>query len=150
MPKQNTNRVSVRDIDDAIFRPNSPVKGENIDQNFMEEPEREVICFTIYGKQDRMTSTGYPLLEDEENPDVLAKIVTINDNYPRYMVKRDSNGRLFNPLGIEEGNHNKFIHKAGKEQFEFKSVPKIAFDYYVHFLSTKNLAHLRTAEREIF
>lgn len=150
MQKQNTNRVSARDLEGAIFRPNNEVNEENTDRDFMEPLEREVICFTIIGKQDYISRLDQPVLEDENHLDVFAKIVVVNQGNPKYLVKRDSNGRLFNPLGIDEGNHNKFIHSAGKDQYEFRSVNKKSFDHYVRFLSTKNLSHLRTAEQEIF
>lgn len=146
----NKNRVSVRDIDSAIFRPSNNVKDPNIDNNFMEELDRDTVCFTIFGKHDYLDGNGMPIIDDEDNLNVLAKIVVINNGYPKYMIKRDSNGRLFNPLGIDEGGHNKFIHHAGKEQYEFRSVNKNAFSYYIQFLKTKNMAHLRTAEREVF
>lgn len=125
-------------------------KDSSIDQNFIEEINRETLCFTIFGKHDALSQDGNPVIEDEDSPEVLAKIVWVNDGYPRYMVKRDSNGRLFNPLGMDEGRHNKFLHHAGREQYEFRSVNKRAFDHYLYFLKTKNLSHLRTAEREIF
>lgn len=150
MQKQNSNRVSARDLDGAIFRPDNQNKDSGKDQNFMEDLDREIICFTIYGKHDRLSEDGYPIIDDEDDRDVLAKIVVVNEGYPRYMVKRDSNGRLFNPLGMDEGRHNKFLHHAGKEQYEFRSVNSKAFDHYLYFLKTKNLSHLRTAEREIF
>lgn len=150
MQKRNTNRVSTRDMNDAIFRPQNQNKDSSVDQNFMEEVNRDILCYTIFGKHDSLDANGSPLIEDEDDPDVLAKIIWINDGYPKYMVKRDSNGRLFNPLGIDEGRHNKFLHHAGKDQYEFRSVNRSAFTYYLRFLTTKNLSHLRTAEREIF
>ena len=150
MQKKNTSRISSRDLDSSIFRPMNQNKDSSIDQNFIEEIDRDTMCFTMFGKHDGLTDDGMPFLNDEDDPDVLAKVVVVNDGYPKYMVKRDSNGKLFNPLGMDEGRHNKFLHHAGKGQYEFRSVNRRAFDSYLQFLKTKNLAHLRTAEREIF
>jgi hypothetical protein len=140
----------VRDLDDAIFKPHNQNKDSSVDQNFIEEIDREVVCFTMFGKHDSLADDGSPLINDEDDPNALAKIIWINDGYPKYMIRRDSNGRLFNPLGMDEGRHNKFLHHAGKDQYEFRSVNRNAFDHYLYFLKTKNLSHLRTAEREIF
>lgn len=152
MSNKNTKNVRVRDWQQAIFRPQSPenVKQANVDTDVGKELEREVMCFTVLGKHDYLNNSEDPMMHDESNKDVLAKIVTVNEGNPRYLIKRDSNGRLFNPLGMDEGRHNKFLHHAGKDQYEFRGVNRKAFDFYLQFLKTKNLAHLRTAEREVF
>lgn len=144
------NRVTHKDMAKSIVTTKAAVPGGYTDRNFGREPKRETLCFTMFGKHEYLNDDSNPVVEDENNTDVLAKVVVVNNGNPRYLIRRDSNGRFFNPLGIDEGKHLKFIHQAGKEQFEFRAVNKSVFDSYLSFLRTKNVAHLRTAEREGF
>ena len=48
-----------------------------------------------------------------------------------------------------EGKANKFVAKLGKKEFEFKEVNYKIFEMYIKFLSTKNIAWLNNAEREL-
>ena len=146
-----TIRVRPKEVSEAIWRPRAEVKGDNTHTAIPGQVlDRVTECFTMLGKQETLDFNGYPQVEDEEHKDVLAKIVIINAGTPSYMIKRDAHGRFFNPMGIDEGRHNKFIHRAGKDKYEFKSVSSKTFRFYIDFLKTKNLAHLRNAERENF
>lgn len=160
MPQNKKNPLSSRvrphEIEDAVYRPNVNVHGDSIDHNIGQAIDRDTQCFCLFGKHEALDGQGYPILLDDEEDlaedkqDVLAKIVVVNENTPKYMIRTDSNGRFFNPLGMDEGNHNKFIHRAGKDLYQFKSVNKRAFRFYLDFLRTKNTAHHRNAERESF
>lgn len=150
MPKDNTKRVRSRDIEDAIFKPSAEEDERNSVTDFKDfTVDRSVAAYTMLGKHEYMDDDNCPRVESEDSDETLAKTIFINGN-TRYLVKRDSSGKLFNPLGIDEGRHNKFLHHAGKDEFEFRPVNKKAFVFYLQFLKTKNLAHLRTAEREVF
>jgi hypothetical protein len=48
-----------------------------------------------------------------------------------------------------EGQNNKFLSKIGREEWQFKEVNEKIFDLYLNFLSTKNIAWLNNAEREL-
>lgn len=105
--------------------------------------------FTVLGDHEFLDDLGRPRM-DAENNKVLAKTST-TDNYPtRYYVKAGTYGKLFNPIGLySEGRQTKFLSKIGRKEYEFKEVNQRVFDYYVQFLTTKNLAWLNNAEREL-
>jgi hypothetical protein len=81
---------------------------------------------------------------------VVAKTST-TDNLPtRYYIKVGTYGKIYNPIGLySEGQNTKFLSKIGRKQFEFKEVNQRVFDFYINFLSTKNMAWLNNAEREL-
>ena len=151
--------VRPKDIEEAIFRPNASVEGEPVDTTFdiLKEDDREVWVYTILGKHDFIDEDDNPVLGDEsedyeaeDRPNAFAKKVSINGGQWRYSVRRSSNGRMLNPIGQDEGRHNKELHHAGRKELEFHSVNARAFKFYLAFLRTKNLANLRNAERETF
>jgi hypothetical protein len=104
--------------------------------------------YTILGSHDFIDNNNRPQIKTE-NKNVMAKCTTKN-NSKKYYVKVGAYGRIFNPMGMfSEGNNEKFVAKTGKKQFEFKEVNQKIFDLYLNFLSTKNLAWLNNAEREM-
>lgn len=109
---------------------------------------RIVECFTILGSQEYFDDNQHPRLDDEEK--ALAKSVSVENNPPRYYIKVGTYGRIYNPIGLySEGHSEKFLAKIGRKQFEYKEVNKKIFDMYISFLTTKNLAWLNNAEREM-
>ena len=147
--KPKRGRVQSKDLEESMFTPNPKVKGGIVDRNFREPLEREVICYTLFGKHDGLLD-DMPILEDEADKDVFAKIVNVNHGHPKYLIKTDSNKRFFNPLGMKEGKQDKVGHRAGKKEYEFVKVGHRAFKFYLDFLRTKNVANLYNAEREAF
>lgn len=110
--------------------------------------QRDVECFTILGQQDYLDSDNRPKLKDETK--CLAKSVTIDNRPTKYYIRVGTYGKVYNPIGLySEGHSEKFLSKMGKKQFEFKEVNKTIFDYYIKFLTTKNIAWLNHAEREM-
>jgi hypothetical protein len=104
--------------------------------------------YTLLGKHDFVDENQNPRAKTE-NKNVVAKSIS-KDNKDRFLIKIGTYGKIFNPIGLfSEGNNQKFISKIGKKQFEFKEVNKKVFDMYVRFLTTKNLAWLNNAEREM-
>ena len=80
---------------------------------------------------------------------MLAKCIA-KSNTKKYFIKVGTYGKIFNPMGMfSEGKNEKFIAKIGKKEFNFKEVNQKIFDLYLNFLSTKNLAWLNNAEREM-
>lgn len=113
-----------------------------------EKTERTVECFTVLGSQDYFDENDRPRLDDEDK--ALAKSVTIDNRPPKYYIKIGTYGKIYNPIGLySEGHSEKFLAKIGRKQFEYKEVNKKIFDLYVSFLTTKNLAWLNNAEREM-
>ena len=117
-------------------------------QNNTQKETRIVECYTVLGSQEYFDDNNKPRLNDEEK--ALAKCVYIGDKPPRFYVKVGEYGKIFNPIGLySEGKSEKFLAKIGRKQFEYKEVNQTVFDMYVTFLSTKNLAWLNNAEREL-
>lgn len=150
-------RESVRNAE--VYKPAGKVQQEPIFpvQHAGEVLDREAICYTMLGKHDMVDENNYPIVLDEseellaEDREItFAKKVRVMGRAWRYFIRRASNGRLLNPIGIDEGRHNKQLHHAGRAESEYHEVNERVFMFYVNFLRSKNLAHLRNAEREAF
>lgn len=122
--------------ENCIFEPNAaPVPTE---------PTLAEQFFTILGSHDYLDDLNRPRTS-VENKNTLAKIVN-----QKCYIKTGLYGKIYNPMGMfSEGKNEKFIAKIGKKAYEFKQVNQKIFDMYVNFLSTKNLAWLNNAEREL-
>jgi len=94
---------------------------------------------------------------DVNSKECLAKAVTTPEaaGDTKYFIKRATMGaeagRIFNPHSpnFSDYGSNRFWSEIGRAQYEFKPATKAAFELYLHFLTTGNLASLRQAEREI-
>lgn len=118
-------------------------------QNNSKQPNKIYQYFTILGDHEFLDDNGNPRTKEENNK-VVAKSVTTDSHPPRYYVKVGTYGKLYNPIGLySEGQNAKFLSKIGRKQFEFKEVNQKIFDLYINFLTTKNLAWLNNAEREM-
>lgn len=150
--------MRIGDAENAIHHPNSNVKIQGDEPNKNSGlPVRDVIVYTSFGKHDYLDGDDNPIVADdseefvaEDRPLAFAKEVSVDGRNSSYHVKRASNGRFFDPWGIDEGRHNKQLHHTGKTEFEYHSVNKRSFTFYVAFLRTHNPAQLRNAERENF
>lgn len=105
--------------------------------------------YTILGDHDYVDSLNRPRA-NEENTKVVAKTSTTDKKPTRYYIKVGTYGKIYNPIGLySEGQNTKFLSKIGRKQFEFKEVNQKIFDLYINFLTTKNIAWLNNAEREL-
>lgn len=110
--------------------------------------QRDVECFTVLGSQEYFDDQNRPRIDDEDK--ALAKSVSIDNRPPKYYIKVGTYGKVYNPIGLyTEGHSEKFLAKIGRKQFEYKEVNQKIFDMYINFLTTKNLAWLNNAEREM-
>jgi hypothetical protein len=111
--------------------------------------EKTYEYFTILGDHDYLDDNNRPRV-DTENNKVVAKTSTTDNKPTRYYIKVGTYGKIFNPIGLfSEGQNTKFLSKIGRKQFEFKEVNQRVFEFYTNFLSTKNIAWLNNAEREL-
>lgn len=118
-------------------------------QNNTTPPEKNYEYFTILGDHDYVDENDRPRASTENNK-VVAKTSSTDNKPTRYYIKVGTYGKIYNPIGLfSEGNNTKFLSKIGRKQFEFKEVNQRVFDFYVQFLSTKNMAWLNNAEREL-
>lgn len=115
-------------------------------QSVVNESENQY--YTILGDHDFIDSNNKPQAKNQTNK-VLAKSITKNGS-SKFYIKVGTYGKIFNPMGLfSEGKNEKFVAKIGKKEFEFKEVNQKVFDLYLNFLSTKNMAWLNNAEREL-
>lgn len=118
-------------------------------QQNIDPPNKVYTYYTILGDHDFLDENGKPRAEEENNK-VVAKSVTTDNKPTRYYIKVGTYGKIYNPIGLySEGNNTKFLSKIGRKQFEFKEVNNQIFDLYLNFLTTKNIAWLNNAEREL-
>jgi hypothetical protein len=112
------------------------------------ETSKQTLYYTIVGKQTGFDEDNNPTVESDTS-DVLAKKI-ISDAKSRFYIKIGPFGKIYNPIGIfSEGRGNKYLKKAGKEEWPFEEVNNRVFNLYLSFLRTKNQAHLNMAEREL-
>jgi len=127
--------------ENCIFTPNQNSKTKVAN-------ESDIQYFTILGDHDFIDSNNRPQAK-EESKNVVAKSINKNGIHKLY-IKVGTYGKIFNPMGLfSEGKSQKFIAKIGRKEFEFKEVNPKIFDLYLNFLSTKNIAWLNNAEREM-
>jgi hypothetical protein len=108
-----------------------------------------VELYTLMDNHDFIDETDNPRAK-QDNHKVLAKKFFREDGTIKFMIKRDSSGKLFNPLSIYGDNPSRaanFLDKTCKD-FKFRTVNMKIFEHYVNFLRTKNLSWLYNAERE--
>jgi hypothetical protein len=123
-----------------IFKPKDNV--ESIQQ------ERATSYYTIFGQHDFIDSSNRPRVKTDSS-DVFAKLIA-NQSGRKFFIKIGTYGKVFNPIGMySEGQNNKFLSKIGRQEWQFKEVNEKTFDLYLNFLSTKNIAWLSNAEREL-
>jgi hypothetical protein len=116
--------------------------------NNTDDETRTVECFTVLGQHEYLDDEKRPKIGNEDK--ALAKSVQVGSRPTRYYIKVGTYGKIFNPMGLyTEGHSEKFLAKIGRKQFEYKEVNQKIFDLYLNFLSTKNLAWLNNAEREL-
>lgn len=84
-----------------------------------------------------------------EGNEICAKIVHRANGSKKYMIRLDSNGKLYNPVsiyGIEK--NNTFLDRVCRSNQRFKEVSEKVINLYIGFLTNKNIALLTNAERE--
>ncbi len=120
----------------------------NKQKSIEEHSETTNAYYTILGDHEFIDKDNRPR-SNTESRSVVAKSISKN-NSNKFYIKIGTYGKIFNPMGLfSEGKNEKFIAKIGKKEFEFKEVNQKVFDLYLNFLSTKNLAWLNNAEREL-
>jgi hypothetical protein len=89
------------------------------------------------------------MIKNSDSKNIFAKKVIRKNGTKKYLVKNDSNGKLCNPLSIYGQEQEKsFLNRVCRSNNKFVEVNQKTFDWYVKFLSSKNVAWLNNAERE--
>jgi hypothetical protein len=119
-----------------------------IDSTKNKKELREVVVYTILGSQDKLQNRLPVLLGPEADKQNIAyaKKNTVNDK-STYYVKVDNFGHLYNPITADRQTSLKT--KLLKETLsKFIRVSEQCFNYYLEFLKTKNVLHLKFASQE--
>jgi len=106
--------------------------------------------YCIRGEEDFIDSNNNPRCNSENNDKVLAKKIVRDDGIIKYTIKLDNNGKIFNPMSIYGATKiSSFLDRVCRAQNKYKEVNLKAFNMYLSFLKTKNIAWLNNAEREM-
>lgn len=105
--------------------------------------------YCMSGNEDYMDENNLPRLKNDGKL-VLAKRIDKTDAQPQFFVKISNQNKLFNPLGagLEDKSYS-IVDNVCRPADKFKSVNLTVFNMYLNFLSSKNIAWLNKAEREI-
>jgi len=124
-------------MDNFIFNPTNKID-ETIVNNY---------CLTGY--EDFIDSDGFPQINTESNK-VLAKKITKTGSSPQFYIKISNQNKLFNPLdgGLEDRAYS-IVDNVCRPSDKFKAVNQQVFILYLSFLTSKNIAWLNKAEREM-
>lgn len=124
-------------MDSFIFNPTSKID-ETVVQNY---------C--LIGYEEFIDDDGFPRLTKESNK-ILAKKITKTGSSPQFYIKISNQNKLFNPLegGLEDRAYS-IVDNVCRPSDKFKPVNQRVFGLYLSFLSSKNIAWLNKAEREM-
>jgi hypothetical protein len=107
--------------------------------------------YGLIGTHDLLDDNGYPVLTNNSSPNkVLAySVKKVNGDY-KYMIRINHEKKLYNPLSIygTDKSYN-LLSNIARSNILYKEVNSTAFDLYLKFLASKNIAWLNKAEREI-
>jgi hypothetical protein len=124
-------------MDDFIF---------TIDENKQDTSEYKFYC--LVGDEDFLDLSGNPMTKTDNNK-VLAKKITKTNNASQYFIRLATNNKLYNPISqVGEDKSTSIIDNTCRPTNRFTAVNQTVFDYYLQFLSSKNLLWLNKAERE--
>lgn len=93
---------------------------------------------------DFMDDKGYPQKKSDSR-EVTAKKIIKQDGSYQYLIRLDTNGKLYNPISIYDDNVSK---RPYRNNDRFQNVNLKTFEYYINFLKTKNISWFNNAERE--
>lgn len=108
------------------------------------------VYYTMYGEHEALDELGNPIVTEPNKSKALAyKTQKVNGDH-RYMIRTNYSKKLYNPLSIY-GKDKSFnlLDNITRSNIEYKEVNSNAFAFYLKFLSSKNIAWLNKAEREI-
>jgi hypothetical protein len=124
---------------------------KNSESEVEQSADNTTLLYAFYGKHDWLDDDGFPRLANDsfDSSQVHAKLMNTKSR-KKYYIRTGKYGKPFNPIGLySEGTEYKQRNHTGKPAWDLKPVAKKAFEFYINFLKTKNIAWLRNAEREL-
>ena len=127
----------------ALYQPNNIYKNKgDVKEDLLQQE-----FFTIAGNEE-FTLQETPRRHKEDNQ-VYAKRLQRKDGTYKLTIRTGTDGKLYNPMSIYgEEKKSTLLDNICKSNEKFRTVNPKAFDLYVQFLASKNLAYLYNAERE--
>lgn len=127
-----------------FHQPNNIYKQDlDIDDNALIEE-----YYTLLGEEDFIKDNKS--MRNHDDSKVYAKRIQRKDGSFKNLIRLTSNSKLYNPLSIYgQEKANAFLDRTCKSNNKFKTVNDKAFNWYLQFLSTKNISWLYNAEREV-
>jgi hypothetical protein len=112
------------------------------------KPTQDNQYYTLVGQEDFIDNENNPRIEKDDNR-VLAKKTL--QNKLKYLIKLDNAGKFYNPLSpVSSIRPIKILQTISLYDNRFKEVNQTAFNMYLNFLRSKNIAWINNAEREVF
>jgi hypothetical protein len=104
--------------------------------------------YTVVGQEEFLEGDNPRRHNDDSH--VYAKKIQKKDGTYKTMIRVANNGKLYNPVAIYgEEKSNNFLERVCRANDKFRPVNNKAFEWYIKFLSTKNMAWFYNAEREV-
>jgi hypothetical protein len=123
---------------DNIYKREMNINDEDLTSTF----------YTLSGQEDEIIDDKP--IKSTESEEVYAKVLQKKDGSYKHMIRTSADGKLYNPVSIYgQEKTNGFLDRICRSNDKFKKVNEKAFNWYVQFLSTKNLSWFHNAEREI-
>lgn len=117
-----------------------------IDHNKQDTTDYKFYC--LVGDEDHIDTNGNPMLTADSNKVLAKKIIKINSPL-QYFIRLSTNNKLYNPISqLGEDKSSSIVDNTCRPTNRFTPVSPAVFEYYLQFLSSKNLLWLNKAERE--
>lgn len=130
-------------------KPKKPEENNFIfSQKQSSKPTQDNQYYTLVGQEDFIDDENNPRLKQDDNR-VLAKKTL--QNKLKYLIKLDNAGKFYNPMSpVSSVKPIKILQTISISDTRFKEVNQTAFNMYLNFLRSKNIAWINNAEREVF
>lgn len=130
-------------------KPKKPEENNFIfSQKQSSKPTQDNQYYTLVGQEDFIDDENNPRLKQDDNR-VLAKKTL--QNKLKYLIKLDNVGKFYNPMSpVSSVKPIKILQTISISDTRFKEVNQTAFNMYLNFLRSKNIAWINNAEREVF
>lgn len=107
--------------------------------------------YCLVDNKTREDESGHPIVDNPAKESyVLAYKTQKANGEHKFMIRINADRKLYNPLSIYGKDRSfKLLDNITRSSLEYKEVNSTTFDFYLRFLSTKNIAWLNKAEREV-
>ncbi len=106
--------------------------------------------YTLVGMHDGVDEDSNYIVNNDNKNTVFAKRTYDPNGKQKFYIRLANSGNIYNPISVYgEEKTNTFLDRVCKDTIRYREVNKKAFDMYLKFLGSKNIAWLHNTEREI-